>query len=298
MATPVEIRCFLHCNYNCQDIVSLEQFYVGVFGLKAVMRSDGAGNDGTPFGIYESLSSSTVFLYDHRGGRRANALEMVQWISPPTIGSTYPFGWDRGIQSAAYTAADLDATVATALSLGGSLVGRGEGWVLLRDPEGVALEVFQADGPTEARYLRIVVADIDKTISWWEQLGFTEAPHLIAVPGGDIWKGDGERTIVSEYAMVATDDPTFGIVLTNWSDPPAIGPTYAMPYHQGLYRMAIAVDDVDAAFESLRVLGAAQQPPYTFALPGTPLTNGLKIMFIRDPDGILVELVERPRLAR
>jgi catechol 2,3-dioxygenase-like lactoylglutathione lyase family enzyme len=68
-----------------------------------------------------------------------------------------------------------------------------------------------------------------------------------------------------------------------------------MPFHQGLYRMAIAVDDVHAAYASLREAGIAKQPPYTFHLPGTPLTDGLTIIFLRDPDGILVELVERPR---
>jgi len=39
----------------------------------------------------------------------------------------------------------------------------------------------------------------------------------------------------------------------------------------------------------------AVQPPYTFAMPGTKITEGLTILFIRDPDGILVELVERSR---
>jgi catechol 2,3-dioxygenase-like lactoylglutathione lyase family enzyme len=44
--------------------------------------------------------------------------------------------------------------------------------------------------------------------------------------------------------------------------------------------------------------GVPRVPPYTFQLPGTKLTDGLTILFIRDPDGILVELVERPRVGR
>lgn len=298
MSAPVEIRCFLHCNYNCRDLDALERYYIEVFGLKAVMRSAGRGNDGTPFGIYGELSSDTSFLYDHRGGRRANALEIVQWIEPPTIGAVYPNGWDRGIQSVAYTAADLDRVAATSSEFGGMVVERGEGWLLLRDPEGVAIEVFRAEGPSEARYLRIVCSDVERAAAWWAVLGFTDAPHLIAAPGASIWAADGEHAVVEERAIVATDDRTFGIVLTGWSGPPPAGPTYAVPYHQGIYRIAIAVDDVQAAFESLLEQGIARQPPYTFQLPGTKLTAGLTIMFIRDPDGILVELVERPRLPR
>jgi hypothetical protein len=39
----------------------------------------------------------------------------------------------------------------------------------------------------------------------------------------------------------------------------------------------------------------AIQPPARFQLAGTPITEGLAILFIRDPDKVLVELVERPR---
>ena len=69
-----------------------------------------------------------------------------------------------------------------------------------------------------------------------------------------------------------------------------------MPYHQGLYRMAMAVDDIDVTYRALISVGVPRQPPYTFELPGTKLTDGLTIMFIRDPDSILVELVDRPRV--
>lgn len=41
--------------------------------------------------------------------------------------------------------------------------------------------------------------------------------------------------------------------------------------------------------------GMATYPPYTFPLPGTPIEDGLTILFLRDPDDIVVELVQRPR---
>ena len=62
--------------------------------------------------------------------------------------------------------------------------------------------------------------------------------------------------------------------------------------------MAMAVDDIHATHAALLAAGATRQPPYTFQLPGTKLTDGLTILFIRDPDGILVELVDRPRVGR
>ena len=292
-----EVRRFLHCNYNCRDGAKLERFYTELFGLKPVMRTTQLSGDGTPFGIFGETASETVFLYDHRGGRFCNSLELVQWTQPPTFGATYPAPWYRGIHSYALTADDLGAVAAGAARLGGEAVRGGDGWLLLRDPEGAYVEVHHADGPSEARYLRIVCSDLDRTTAWWEQLGFSEG-SLSDVPGEEIWPGDGEHRIAGERALVATDDPTFGILFTTWSGPEPTGPTYALPYHQGLYRMAMAVDDSRATHAALLAAGVTRQPPYTFQLPGTKLTDGLTILFIRDPDGILVELVDRPRVGR
>jgi catechol 2,3-dioxygenase-like lactoylglutathione lyase family enzyme len=296
MSSPVQVRRFLHCNYNCRDVANLEHFYIELFGLRTVMRSSSRESDGTPFGLYGRTSTETAFLYDHRGGRRANSFELVQWIEPQTFGAVYPNPWDRGIQSAGFSASDLDAVATNVTRLGGSIVRRGEEWLLFRDPEGVAIEVIRADGPTEARHLRIVCSDLERTMAWWSQLGFSESPGLVALPGNQVWPDHEQHAISAECGMVATDDPTFGVIFTTWSGPSPTGPTYAVPYHQGIYRMAMAVDDVHAAYESLMTLGIPRQPPYTFQLPGTKLTDGLTILFIREPDGILVELVDRPRL--
>lgn len=294
VSTPVEVRRFLHVNYNCTDLEALERFYVEVFGLRTVMRSTSSGSDGTPFGIFSDTSSEVAFVYDHRGGRYSNALELVKWIDPATVGAAYPDPWNPGIQSVAYSAEDLDAVAASAVEHGGSLERRGDGWLLLRDPENARVEVLQADGPSEARYLRIVCSHLERTSAWWSQIGFTPGA-LTTPPTDEIWPATGDRSVSAERSMVPTDDPTFGIVLTTWTGSTPVGPTYAMPYHQGLYRMAMSVDDVPTAFNELTEMGFARQHYYTFQLPGTKLTDGLTMVFIRDPDGMLVELVQRPR---
>jgi catechol 2,3-dioxygenase-like lactoylglutathione lyase family enzyme len=297
MAAATEVRRFLHCNYNCRDVDNLERFYIGLLGLRTVMRSEGGKSAGEPFGLYGDTEAKTVFLYDHRGGRYASSFEIVQWKEPRTWGSVYPEPWYNGIQSAAFSCSDLEAAATTAVSLGGRVVRKGPGWLLLRDPEDVFIELFQADGPSEARYLRMVCSDMERTMEWWSMLGFTEG-SLTVVPGGDIYPADGDRHITEERSMVATDDDEFGIVFTTWSGDLPIGPTYGMPYHQGLYRMAMAVDDVHASHAALLKTGMPRQYPYTFQLPGTKLTDGLTMMFIRDPDLMLVELVDRPRIGR
>lgn len=292
----VECRRFLHTNYNCTDVDLLERWYTTLFELKPVMRTvaDSTGN-GEAFGIYDMTSSTTVFLYDHRGGRRTTSLELVQWTSPPTAGRPYPAPWYRGVHSVGFSVADLDATVERAEAEGSRVVRRAGGGALLVDPEGVSVEVTGGRERPEASSLRLVCADVDTSVAWYGQLGFTVVERGGDAPGAELWEGDAEHSLTREVAMVATDDSTYALVLTQWSGPVPVGPSYAMPFHQGLYRMAIAVDDVQVAYDALRDVGVARQPPYTFALPGTPITEGLTILFIRDPDGVLVELVQRPR---
>lgn len=291
----IECRRSLHTNYNCTDLERVERWYTTLFGMRSVMRSASAGTSGEAFGIYQETTSDTVFLYDHRGGRRANALELVRWTDPATTGRPYPTPWHRGIQSVGFSVPDLDEVASAAGADGGAVVHRSDGAALLRDPEGVAVEVAAGGERAEMRQLRIVCSDLDRTVAWYERLGMRPAPYAPVIRGEDVWAGDGEHAIVAERPYVATDDATFAFVFTAWSGAPPDGPTYAMPYHRGLYRMAIAVDDVHAAYAALRELGLVRQPPHTFALPGTPITDGLTIQFLRDPDGILVELVERPR---
>jgi catechol 2,3-dioxygenase-like lactoylglutathione lyase family enzyme len=293
--TLVKVRRLLHGNYNCVDLDVLERWYTEVFSLRTVMRSEAPDADGTAFGLEMTVAHRAAFLYDHRGARRAPSLEMVQWLSPPTIGRPYPYPWDHGIQAAGFSAPDLDVAERKARALGGAVVRRDADCLLLRDPEGLPVEVVLDDAqPPEHRHLRVVVHDLAETTGWWGRLGFQPAPDAVRVGADRIWTGAGEHAVEAEVALVAADDPSFSIRFTTWSGPPPVGPTYGAPFHQGLYRMAMAVDDVHAAWKTLRDAGMAIQPPYTFPLPGTKITEGLPILFLRDPDAILVELVERP----
>jgi catechol 2,3-dioxygenase-like lactoylglutathione lyase family enzyme len=296
MAPHAEIRRFLHANYNCRNLEGLERWYTELFALKPVMRSDSASTDSIAFGLREVTTTSTIFLYDHRGGRRTTSLELVGWHHPDVIGQPYEHAWEHGIQSVGYCVNDLDEVAGKAVAGGGRVVRRVDGALLLRDPEGVAVEVLASDvSPPEAHHMRVVVSDLNRTIDWYSGVGLTLSPQSIVVPGAQLWEGDAEHTIAAESAMVGTDDPTYSLVFNTWSGPPPVGPPYLTNYHNGIYRFAVAVDDVYEAFENLRAAKLAVYPPYTFALPGTPITDGLTILFIRDPDGILVELVQRPR---
>jgi catechol 2,3-dioxygenase-like lactoylglutathione lyase family enzyme len=62
------------------------------------------------------------------------------------------------------------------------------------------------------------------------------------------------------------------------------------PYY-GIEHIGLTVDDVDAAVDELKAKGAE--------VPIGPLTRnpGLRLAFVRGPEGIMVELVQRPEAA-
>ena len=296
MSALVEVRRLLHTNYNCTDIATLERWYSELFAMTPVMRSVSDATDGVAFGLRTSTAHETVFLYDHRGGRKSCSLELVKWVSPPTLGRPYANPWDHGIQTIAFTAPALDAIERKLATLGGSVVRRSADWLLLRDPEDLPVEVYRGRGAEPERaHLRVVVDDLDRTVAWWARLGFRPVPHAVDVPASDLWPAEGERAVAKEVSLAGTDDPAFAIRFTTWHGPPPEGPSYGHPGHQGLFRIAMAVDDVRDSAKRFRDEGLAGHAPYHFALPGTKISEGLTILFFRDPDGIVCELFERPR---
>ena len=86
------------------------------------------------------------------------------------------------------------------------------------------------------------------------------------------------------------------IVLTLGGQRVQIAPTHPVdatapppPFpHYGLEHIGLTVDDVDAACEELRARGAE------IAIGPLTRSPGLRLAFVRGPEGIMVELVQRP----
>ena len=83
--------------------------------------------------------------------------------------------------------------------------------------------------------------------------------------------------------ILGLDGQTLLIGPPNADHPPAPGPDF--PYC-GLEHIGLAVADMDAAIAWLRAAGAD--------IPVGPLSaGGLRLAFIRGPEGVMVELLER-----
>ena len=68
---------------------------------------------------------------------------------------------------------------------------------------------------------------------------------------------------------------------------PAGTPAGAMPPHRGLEHFGLQVPDLDTAAAELMAAGVE------FTMPVTQLRQHLRIAFLRGPDGVSIELLER-----
>jgi catechol 2,3-dioxygenase-like lactoylglutathione lyase family enzyme len=303
--TNVEARRFLHCCYCCYGVDAATRFFADVFGLEPRMRSSRDPVDGTQMGFPGDVQTDTCFVYDERGPRVSPAIEIQEWLDPPTTGAPYSSPTNVGFHALGIAAPDVDAAIARASEQGARVAGRtGDGPVvpgaaLLEDPTGITIDVVE--GPTDGNrsrlaHLRATCSDLDRSVEWYGALGFDAVETAGAAPAAGGPFGLPEDTVASVARLRLPDEP-FELVLVEWHTPRSGGAAYDRGNHAGLYRFAIAVDDTRAAHAALAETGrTASPPPRVVSLPGTNVPD-MWIAFLTDPDGLTIELVERPRAA-
>lgn len=301
-------RRFLHVNLNCASLDATERVYGDVLGLNARMRTDPeVATDGTILGLDGETFCATSFLYDARGGRGGCALETIEYYSPALSRDSSTDPVRPGIRAAQLGVADIES-VATALRDAGLTVGEpvdgligGGKSVLALDPDGVVIELTElpagADASTGALFngIRIAAIDAAATGEFLTAIGFDEvvAPKTAAVAGAQLSPaGTGETDCtVARYAL-AEDGHQFTVSVVQH---PGTAPT-PVPWggnRQGLYRCALRVENVHDALASVPDSVERMGDPVWCPLPGTKI-EGLHIAFLRSPDGVVFEFVERP----
>jgi catechol 2,3-dioxygenase-like lactoylglutathione lyase family enzyme len=298
------VRGILHVNSNTTDLAANRAFYGDVLGLSVGMTVPRAWLDGTIFDFPGETYTETLFWYDQRGPRVAPAVEIIDWEDPPTT-PHYPQEPNHlGLAAIGYAVPDLEAFL-TGPAAGQTVSGRvqaGEGrptaapsaW--LRDPDGVPVEIVEHPeaGPGATfSHIRLNCSDLDTAIAWYGVIGF-DAVHVrrdVTVPAALVGlPADGR---VSAASLTLPDAPGLSIELTQWHEPASVGETLRTANSRGLFRIALAVDSIAEAVAVTEAAWGPQRPPTWVALPGTKL-GGVTVEFLADPDGLVVELVERP----
>ncbi|GGL12399.1 VOC family protein [Nocardia jinanensis] len=297
-------RAWLHVQLGSTDWEAAQRFYVSTFGLREVMRTSSAPKpDGSAWGIDGPQHSDALFLYDARGARTTVGIEIQAWHTPPVEGETYPMFHHVGFQGIGLLVRDLDATLERAAQAGGTVVGVADTALLteasrtawLRDTDGVLVEVVEnRELPAESHLHRHILScsDLEASIAFYEKLGFTRQATESAV---DIaaWGPALTGNVVADTALLTLPAGGYALLLVGWRTPAAVGRAYDKAYNRGLFRCALATNDLSRALASIEGEGIPMNGPHTFELTGTKLPP-LTICFLTDPDGVTVELVERP----
>jgi catechol 2,3-dioxygenase-like lactoylglutathione lyase family enzyme len=301
-------RRFLHVNLNCRSVDATQRIYGDLLELRARMRTDpNVATDGTILGLDGETYCATAFLYDARGGRGGCALEAIEYHSPvlqldPSADPVRP-----GIRAAHLVVADVDGAGAAlrdaGLTVGDPVVGLGGGAksVLVMDPDGVVVELTElppeADATKGALFngIRIAAIDAAATGAFLTAIGFEEvdAPKVLSVSGAQLAPGgSGESDcVVARYAL-AEDGHQFSLVVVQHPSS-ARAPVPWGGNRQGLYRCALRVENVEAALSKVPDSVERMGDPVWCPLPGTKI-EGLHIAFLRSPEGVVFEFVERP----
>jgi catechol 2,3-dioxygenase-like lactoylglutathione lyase family enzyme len=287
-------RRFLHICYCCADDVEVADFFVEGLELTQVMRTTDEYGPGTILGLDYDVRSVGNFVYDRRGPRVSPAIEVQGWYDPKPVGepSTDPF--EVGIKALGFAVPSVDDAVERLTKMGCSIVDDGSSPVDARhatliDPRHVTLELVEDRtlGPEESQmhHLRVTVGSLDESLPFYEMLGF-------AVTNRAPFESGDAR---GELAQLRLPDEPFEVRLVQYDEPASHGRHYAEPYHAGIFRAALGVDDTRAAYDHMTATGAVfDRPPMQVELSGTPVPD-MWITFISDPNGIPYEFVQRPR---
>ena len=271
--------------------------------MKNTMSTPMERTPGGLLGIESEIESQARFVYDRRGPRTSPAIEIQHWVDPPLEGtpSTDPF--EVGIKALGFAVPDVALAVARLCNAGCSVIAQGATPLdataaTLLDPQGKTLELVAdatlAEGETQMHHLRITVSDLDASLPFYDMLGF-DVIERGTLSEASFVGHDGDAD--GSYARLRLRDEPFEARLFEWLTPAGHGRHYANPFHAGLFRAALGVEDTRSSYDAMSAEGAMfDRPPQDVVLSGTPVPN-MWITFISDPDGIPFEFVQRERAA-
>ena len=145
---------------------------------------------------------------------------------------------------------------------------------------------------TGVRHTGIVVSDMARSLRFYRDLlgmkvwadfkdDSTYVQEVTDVPGAHIW-------MIKLMPENAPGAPHVGsIELLQYVSHPSEIPPVTRACDVGCNHLALQVDDIDALYQKLTVEGIRFHAPPTLSADG-----GAKVTYCRDPEGVIVELVE------
>jgi catechol 2,3-dioxygenase-like lactoylglutathione lyase family enzyme len=290
-----------HVNVNCADLEQSRRFYVDGLGLgEGVRTAADRVQSGAAFALDRARWDAWILLGPN--GFDGSAIDLLEWQEPPPGGPPPATLQTCGFQRLGVMVPDFDAALDRIRGLGGStwsepvthaIPGGGEvRLVFANDPDGTALELVESD-TTRVAFVAVACADLEQSIGFYRSLGFRDVARFpSASEDGAHLRIDGP-VVMEEVMMRAPVQSEMNVMLVGFTTP---SPQTAPPRPAntiGIWRTALLVADLDAAYRELGHLGIVTlSPPAAMEMgPGLP---ELRFVCFAGPDGEILELIEQP----
>jgi catechol 2,3-dioxygenase-like lactoylglutathione lyase family enzyme len=147
-------------------------------------------------------------------------------------------------------------------------------------------------------HANICVRDLDRTVPFYEMLGFEKFDDNVFEQGAGVWDGLGlpeGRRFRAVFMRIPGNRPRPFLDIIQFLDPPTAGEPYPRLHNVGICRLCFEVDDL---FEAAKVL---EQYKVSFVGPisryetaKSVRSHGIDCQFLcfRDPDGTVLEYIQ------
>jgi catechol 2,3-dioxygenase-like lactoylglutathione lyase family enzyme len=146
-------------------------------------------------------------------------------------------------------------------------------------------------------HANVCVRDLDKTIPFYEMLGFEKFADQVFGEGAGVWRGlglDGRR-FRAVFMKIPGDHPVPFLDIIQFLDPPTAGEAYPTLHNVGIARLCFEVEDIDAAAAHLKANGVelvGPVSPYETAPGVRPEGVEARFLCFKDPDGTILEYAQ------
>lgn len=149
-------------------------------------------------------------------------------------------------------------------------------------------------GVTATAHTGVTVSNIDRSIAFYRDvLGFEVTDKINC--RGELFEqvtGVPEAEIIIAYVKA----PGHTLELLQYTSPGDRVPCTARPCDPGALHLAFRVRNIEAVIAAVRKAGLTPVNPVIPQVTDGP-AKGLKAIYTKDPDGIVIEFMEDPRFA-
>ena len=142
-------------------------------------------------------------------------------------------------------------------------------------------------------HVNICVRDLDRSIPFYQELGFTKLNDFVA-DDPDLIRalvGVAAKKARGAFMRLGNDPDAPVLDLVQFFDPPTQDQPYPTLNHVGICRIAFVVDDIDKTHEKLKALNVE------FVGQGgsihLPNVATVRVLMFKDPDGTVLDAVAK-----